>query len=51
VTRPPFEVADIIRQHGDRFIEMHGTWLTRQHRRVLHALARCRTAALGGHLD
>jgi hypothetical protein len=51
VTRPPFEVADIIRQHGDRFIETHGAWLTRQHRRVLRALARCRTAALGGHLD
>jgi Putative transposase/Transposase zinc-binding domain len=51
VTRPPFEVADIIRQHGDRFIETHGTWLTGQHRRVLRALARCRTAALGGHLD
>jgi hypothetical protein len=51
VTRPPFEVADIIRQHGDRFIETHGPWLTTQHRRVLRALARCRTAALGGHLD
>jgi hypothetical protein len=44
-------VADIIRQHGDRFIETHGPWLTSQHRRVLRALARCRTAALGGHLD
>ena len=51
MTRPPFEVADIIRQHGDRFIETHGAWLTSQHRRVLRALARCRTAALGGHLD
>jgi hypothetical protein len=51
MTRPPFEVADIIRQHGDRFIETHGAWLTGQHRRVLRALARCRTAALGGHLD
>ena len=51
MTRPPFEVADIIRRHGDRFIETHGAWLTGQHRRVLRALARCRTAALGGHLD
>jgi hypothetical protein len=51
VTRPPFEVADIIRQHSDRFIETHGAWLTSQHCRVLGALARCRTAALGGHLD
>lgn len=51
MSRPPFEVADIIRQHGDRFIETHGAWLTSQHRRVFRALARCRTAALGGHLD
>jgi len=51
VTRPPFEVADIIRQHGDRFVETHGAWLTPQHHRVLRAVARCRTAALGGHLD
>jgi hypothetical protein len=51
VSRPPFEVADIIRAHGDRFIETHTAWLTALHRRVLRALARCRTAALGGHLD
>ena len=50
MSRPPFEVADIIREHGDRFIETYGAWLTTQHRRVLRALARCRTAALGGHL-
>ena len=51
MTRPPFEVADIIRRHGDRFVETHGAWLTAQHHRVLRAIARCRTAALGGHLD
>jgi hypothetical protein len=51
VTRPPFEVADIIRTHGNRFVETHTAWLTALHRRVLRALAHCRTAALGGHLD
>jgi hypothetical protein len=51
VTRPPFEVADIIRIHGDRFIEKHRAWLTRQHLRVLRAVERCRTAALGAHVD
>jgi hypothetical protein len=51
VTRPPFEVADIVRQHGDRFLETHRTWVTSQHRRVLRAIAQCRTAALGGHRD
>jgi transposase-like zinc-binding protein len=51
VTRPPFEVADIIRQYRTRFIEAHRAWLTAQHLRVLHAIAHCRTATLGGHLD
>jgi len=51
VTRPPFEVADITRQYGTRFIETHRAWLTAQHRRVLRAIAHCRTAALGAHLD
>jgi Putative transposase/Transposase zinc-binding domain len=51
VTRPPFEVADIVRQHGDRLLETHRAWLTSQHRRVLRALVQCRTAALGGHRD
>jgi integrase/recombinase XerD len=51
VTRPPFEVADIVRQHGDHFLETHRTWTTGQHRRVLRAIAQCRTAALGGHRD
>jgi hypothetical protein len=51
VTRPPFEVADIVRQHGDRFLETHRAWVTGQHRHVLRAIAQCRTAALGGHRD
>ena len=51
MTRPPFEVAHIIRTHGERFIEQHRAWLTTQQRRVLRAIACCRTAALGGHLD
>ena len=51
MTRPPFEVADIVRQHGERFLEMHRAWVTGQHRRVLRVIAQCRTAALGGHRD
>jgi len=51
VTRPPFEVADIVRRHGDRVLEMHRTWVTGAHRRVFRAIAQCRTAALGGHRD
>ena len=51
MTRPPFEVADIVRRHGDRFLDTHGAWATGAHRRVFRAIARCRTAALGGHRD
>jgi predicted Zn-ribbon and HTH transcriptional regulator len=49
--RPPFEVADIIRAHGDSFVEKSRSWLTWLHLRVLSAIEHCRTAALGGHLD
>ena len=49
--RPPFEVADIIRAAGKSFIEKHRSWLTIQHLKVLSAIKRCRTAALGGHRD
>jgi Putative transposase/Transposase zinc-binding domain len=44
------EVADILRAHGDIFLEQH-PWLSVQQRSALRAIARCRTAALGGHLD
>jgi predicted Zn-ribbon and HTH transcriptional regulator len=51
MTKPPFEVADIIRAHGKKFIEKNRSWLTWLHLRVLFAIEHCRTAALGGHLD
>jgi hypothetical protein len=51
MNQPPFEVADIIRAAGASFVEKNRSWLTWQHLRVLRAIARCRTAALGGHLD
>lgn len=49
--RPPFEVADIVRTVGRSFIENHRSWLTGLHLKVLSAIGRCRTAALGGHRD
>jgi hypothetical protein len=49
--RPPVEVADIIRAAGKDFIEKHRPWLTILHMKVLSAIERCRTAALGGHRD
>jgi len=51
MNRPPFEVADIIRQYGNNFIAKHRSWLTWLHLRVLYAIEFCRTATLGGHLD
>ena len=51
MTRPLFEVADIVRAQGERFIENNFRWIHSAHRKVLPAIARCRTAALGGHRD
>jgi hypothetical protein len=44
-------VADIVRAAGNRFWEGHKSHLAWAHRKVLDAIARCRTAALGGHRD
>src|ERR1051325_4098542 len=49
--RPPLEVADLIRAAGPGFIERSHRWLTYGHRKVLTAIVRCRTSALGGHVD
>ena len=50
MSRPAVEVADVLHAQGDHFLERH-PWLSVQQRKVLRALRRCRTAALGGHLD
>lgn len=47
--RPPLEVADIFRQHGHYFRFTHT--LSPEQRRVMRAIERCRTAALGGHVE
>ena len=51
MSRPPLEVADIVRAAGETFIELNRHWLCWKHVKVLRAIERCRTAALGGHLD
>jgi hypothetical protein len=50
VSRPALEVADVLHAQGDTFLAQH-PWLSVQQRSVLRAIARCRTAALGGHRD
>ena len=44
-------MADIIRAAGELFIEQNRHWLSWKHVKVLRAIERCRTAALGAHLD
>jgi hypothetical protein len=44
-------MADIIRYAGQGFIERSRRWINGQHEKVLLAITRCRTAALGGHRD
>ena len=49
--RPPWEVADILSRAGNRFLDRWGKFLSWPQLKVLQAIERCRTAALGGHRD
>ncbi len=51
MTRPRVEVADVIRAHGDAFLDAYGDTLSPEQRRALVDLPRCRTTALGGHVE
>lgn len=44
--RPALELAEVVRRHGHRIGEV-----TPEERRILRAIASCRTAALGGHVE
>lgn len=45
------EVADVFRRHGEAYRRAHEAHLGRVERRVMSAIALCRTAALGGHTE
>src|SRR3974390_2443804 len=49
--RPPLEVALVVRLAATAFIGRTRQWIRWAHIKVLLAIARCRTAALGGHID
>jgi hypothetical protein len=51
MSRPLLEMADLVRCAGQTFVERSRNWITWQHQKVLLAIERCRTAALGGHRD
>jgi Putative transposase/Transposase zinc-binding domain len=49
--KPVLEVADIFRRHGDAYRQAHGDHMGRVEHRILSAIAACRTAVLGGHVE
>jgi hypothetical protein len=49
VGRAAIEVADIFRAHGTRYREKYA--LLPHHHKLMRAIERCRTAALGGHVE
>src|SRR5271165_7135432 len=51
MSRPLLEMADLVRAAGTAFLERNRQWIRWAHIKVLLAIARCRTAALGGHID
>ena len=51
MSRPAVEVADILRAQGNRFLDRYNKSFDFQQLKVLRAIQRCRTAALGGHVD
>ena len=50
VPRPPLEVGDIFRTHGEAFRQAHDGHLSLGQRKVMSAIEQCRSAALGGHV-
>jgi predicted RNA-binding Zn-ribbon protein involved in translation (DUF1610 family) len=51
MSRPAVEVADILRAQGDRFLDRYRRSFDFQQLKAFRAIQRCRTAALGGHID
>jgi hypothetical protein len=51
MSRPLLEVADIFRAFGARFVASSRVLLSWPQHKVMRAIERCRTAALGTHHD
>jgi hypothetical protein len=51
MSRPPLEVADLIRAAGTTFYQRSRKWFTWLHLKILTAIVCCRTSTLGGHID
>ena len=50
MTRPALEVADIFRGHGPAWREANADHISHDQMKVMSAIERCRTMALGGHV-
>jgi predicted Zn-ribbon and HTH transcriptional regulator len=50
VSRPALEVADIFRDHGPAWRKANAGHVSLDQLKVMSAIERCRTAALGGHV-
>jgi hypothetical protein len=51
MARGGLEVADLFRRFGQAFRDQHGASLSAARHRAMLAIERCRTAALGGHVE
>jgi Putative transposase/Transposase zinc-binding domain len=51
MARPTLEVADIFRDHGPAWRQAHAGHVSLDQLKVMSAIERCRTAALGGHVE
>lgn len=45
------ELADIVRSHGNAYLEKFGGRMPTGHRKAIEAIVSCRTEAMGGHLE
>ena len=50
MSRPALEVADIFRDHGAAWRRANAGHVSLDQMKVMSAIERCRTAALGGHV-
>src|ERR1700745_2901485 len=50
MSRPTLEVADIFRDHGPAWRKANAGHVSLDQLKVMSAIERCRTAALGGHV-
>ena len=51
MSRPTLEVADIFRGHGAAWRSANAGHVSLDQLKVMSAIERCRTAALGGHVE